>query len=246
MNPKTTASANALAAAVLAAVLVAPAARADWEGVAKTKIDPPSPMADGTQQGRIYGKGGKLRIEMDGRMGKGAVVIDSKNKKMTMIMEEKKAFMVMDTDGPMAGRGGAGTQLAVSCAGEDPKECLEAAGFKKGGSDKVNGQKATKWSRVQETPRGPAHQELWTADGFKEFAVLKQVTKLGERTVTLEVEGLKKAPQPDSLFEVPAGYQDLSEMMKRMMPGGQGGGRPGMPPGGMPPAPPPPQGGEQK
>ncbi len=245
MNPKTTASAFALAAAV---VLATSDARADWEGVAKTKIDPPTPMAEGTQEGKIYGKAGKLRIEMNGRMGKGAVIIDSKSKKMTMIMEEKKAFMVMDTEGPM-GRGAPGMQLSVSCAGDDPKECLEAAGFKKGGSEKVGGHKATRWSRVQETPRGPAQQELWTADGFKEFAVLKQVTKLAERTVTLEVEGLKKAPQPDALFEAPAGYQDLSEMMKKMMPGGPAGpggmgGRPGMPPGGMPPAPPP--GADQK
>jgi hypothetical protein len=231
MSPKTTAFSCALAAAVVSAL--APAARADWEGIAKTKIEPPPPMAEGAQEGKIYGKGGKLRIEMNGRMGKGAVIIDAKNKKMTMVMEDKKAFMVMDTDGPLAGRGGPGMQLAVSCAGEDPKECLEASGFKKGGSDKVNGQKATRWSRVQETPRGPAQQELWTADGFKEFAVLKQVTKLAERTVTLEVEGLKKSPQPDALFEAPAGYQDMSEMMKKMMPGGPGGmgGRPGMPPG---------------
>lgn len=230
----------AFACALAAVLALAPAARADWEGIAKTRIDPPMPMAEGAQEGKIFGKGGKLRIEMNGRMGKGAVIIDSTSKKMTMIMEEKKAFMVMDTDGPM-GRGGPGMQLAVSCAGEDPKACLEASGFKKGGSDKVNGQKATRWSRVQETPRGPAQQELWTADGFKEFAVLRQVTKLAERTVTLEVEGLKKAPQPDALFEVPAGYQDMSEMMKKLMPGGPGGrgGRPGMPPGGMPPPSPP-------
>ena len=242
LEPESSRLKTAAACALAAVVLATPPARADWEGITKTKIDPPPPAAEGVQEGKIYGKAGKLRLEMNGRMGKGAVIVDSKAKKMTMLMEDKKAFMVMDTDGPLAGRG-PGMQLAASCAGEDTKGCLEAAGFKHAGSDKVNGQKATKWARDHETPRGPAHQELWTADGFKEFAVLKQVTKLAERTVTLEVEGLKKAPQPDALFEVPAGYQDLSEMMKKRMPGGPGGpggmgGRPGMPPGGMPPTPP--------
>jgi hypothetical protein len=123
-------------------------------------------------------------------------------------------------------------QLSVSCVGEDPKPCLVAAGFKMGASESVNGQKATRWSRDHETPSGKAHQELWTADGFKEFAVVRQVTKTEGRTVTMDVVDLKKGPQPDALFAVPEGYRDMSDMMKRMVPGGPGG-RPGMLPGGQ-------------
>ena len=199
--------------------LLATSARADWEGTARSKIEPPPPMGDGPQFGKISGKGGKIRMETSGPMGKGAAILDPKTKSMTMVLEERKAFIKMDLEKLGGGPRGPQMQL-VACDGEDPAPCLEAGGFKKAGSEKVNGQQATKWTRDRETPRGMAHQELWAADGFKEFALLRQVTKTGERTMTIDVEGLKKAPQDDALFKVPAGYQDMSEMMQKMMPGG--------------------------
>jgi hypothetical protein len=214
------ASLCAVCTALALAAGVSSPARADWTGVVKIRIDPPPPMGP-PQDGRIFGKGGKVRFEMTGRMGKAAVIFDGSAKKRTLILEERRGYMVADFDEPVPGRGFA-VQLGAACEGADPTPCLELAGFRKSGAEqvneKVNWQKTTKWSREQKSPLGLFHQDLWTVDGFKEFAFVRQVSKLEQRTVTVDIEGLKKAPQPDALFKVPVGFTDLG---KRRGPGGR-------------------------
>ena len=232
----------ALRATVLALAVCGPAS-ADWEGTLRIKVEPPPPMGDGQQDGKISSRGTKLRFDLSRPgMGQVAAIFDYKAKKVLMVMEDKHAFMTMDVDKePPPGRGGMGPRPLAFCDTSEVAACMEKNGFKKGGNETVNGHKATRWTRDREAPQGTAHDELWTPDGFKEFAMLRQVTKGPERTMTLDVLDLKQAAQAEARFGVPEGYTDMSGMMKgRMGPGGPGGpgGGPGMPPG-MPPGAPP-------
>lgn len=217
-----------LALGAVLALLCPAAARADWEGRLKIHTEPPGARGEADQEGKISGKGGKLRFDTARPpMGAMAAIFDLKAKKAVMLIEERKAYMTMDLDRPPRGAGGGGPRVAMSCKGDDPVECLKENGYAKTGAETVNGQKATRWERDREEgPAGKVHQTLWVPEGSKEIALVRQVSKSAERTVTLDVLDFKKTSLPDSHFAVPEGYQEMSGMM-----GGPGMGGPGMGPG---------------
>jgi hypothetical protein len=88
-----------LAAVVLFALYIAAPARADWTGKLQVRVEPKGKGRDADQDGRICGRGAKLRIDIDqGQMGKMATVLNLTAHQATMIMEARHAFMTIDMD----------------------------------------------------------------------------------------------------------------------------------------------------
>ncbi len=209
-----------LAALAALALCAARPARADWTGTMKMHTEPAE--GPGDQQGKISGKAGKLRMEMEqGKMGKMAMVIDLKEQKMTMIMAARHSFMTMDMTQPMMG--GHSAPIHVRCETLDVADCLTKQGFKKSGAETVNGTKSDKWEADRDEPQsGKVHETLWIPQGVKGFAMVKQVSKSASRTTTLDVLDFKETSLDDALFAAPADFTDMSKGFGPMM-GGPGG-----------------------
>ncbi len=210
--------ARRLAALSLLALCSALPARADWSGTLQVRTEPKGRGRDGDMDGRIFGSGAKLRIEIEQpQMGKMATVIDLKAHKTTMIMESRHAFTTIDMD-KAEGR----SMLAgIHCQSEDAAGCLSERGFTKTGVETVNGRKSDRWEHDRvDAQGGKTHETLWIPQGAKGFALIKQVTRSAERTTTLDVLDFKEGSVPADQFEVPAGYTDMSSRMQQMGPPG--------------------------
>jgi hypothetical protein len=245
-----------LLATLLCAALVCPAARAGWEG--RLRITEAFEGPGEPREGRIAGRGGKVRIELQvppsgpGVPGGGAAamdpkgrgrrpgsfggpgggpmtsVLDLKARKGFVLFEQRKGFFSFDLDEAAHRRGPGGPVSLPACQTDDAAACLSKAGFKKSGSEQVNGLKATRWERNQGAGEAKVHDAVWVPDGFKEFVFVRSLHQAGERTRIADVLDLKKADPPAERFAVPAGYQDLGAMMRRFQ-RGPGGPPPGGP-----------------
>lgn len=87
------------------------------------------------------------------------------------------------------------------------------------GPETVNGMETTKYKSVYETKDGKFGGFTWyTDDNIAVKGFLVHQTKGEKQRVKFELRNLQRGDQPDSLFEIPAGYQKLNM-----------GGMPGMP-----------------
>jgi len=103
------------------------------------------------------------------------------------------------------------------------------------GPEKVNGMKTTKYKSVYETSDGKFGGFTWyTDDNIAVKGFLVHQTKGEKQRVKFELMHLERGEQPDSLFEIPQGYQKLNMPGMPNM-GGMGGmgargrGAPGYP-----------------
>src|SRR5690606_32585306 len=77
------------------------------------------------------------------------------------------------------------------------------------GTEEVNGQRTTKYEITVRDPSGEtASGTLWATQDM--IPVKMDMVVDGGDRVVLELRDVEIAPQPDSLFEVPAGYTALS------------------------------------
>jgi hypothetical protein len=207
-----------LALTALTLSLVLPlSARADWTGKLRITL-PARRAANPPREGRLSAKGGKLRVELaQPGMGQVVAILDSRAKRSTVLMVDRKAFTVSDLEQESLGAQ-LGSRPGVYCEGSDVAGCLGASGFKKAGSESVNGWKATRWSRERSVQSQRVYEDVWTPDGFGEVALVRQVTTAPGRTTTIDVLELQKAEQPAAEFELPSDYSDLRERRQRMSP----------------------------
>lgn len=88
------------------------------------------------------------------------------------------------------------------------------------GSDNVNGRPAQKWAVTSVDKGVTKHGEVWIDD---ELHVVTRSMDQGERG-GMELRDIHEGPQPESLFEIPAGYKpfDPTALMAKLK--GQDGG----------------------
>ncbi len=222
----------------LFSAMLAPAASlaASFEGKVTMKLSASGAPA---QEIQYLVKGDKLRMEMPAQEGmKATVIIEPAKRQAVMLMDSEKMAMIMAMPDPATG--GPGGQPS-----EAPK--MEKTGEK----EKILGQTAEKYvvtdqgtksdlwlaeglgAFVTFNPSGqmmggrggaPAPKGWERALAGKELFPLRVVSydKSGKEASRLDVTAIEKKSLPDSLFTVPANYQqmDMSAMMKGMMPGG--------------------------
>jgi hypothetical protein len=228
--------------ALIGAVLVPVAlCAASFEGKLGLKL---SAGGSAAQEMQYLVKGDKVRMEMPAHEGMAAaIIIEPAKRRAVMLMDTQKMAMVMTLPDPA-------TAAPGEAASEAPK--LEKTGEK----EKILGQTAEKYivthqgtksdlwlaeglgAFVAFNPGGPmmggrggapAPKGWERALAGKELFPLRVVSydKAGRETSRMDVTAIEKKSLPDSLFTVPAGYQQMD--MSAMMRGGMPGGFPGAP-----------------
>jgi hypothetical protein len=222
---------------LLAVALAAPAAltAAQFEGKVAFKITP----GKGQPQEIAYQiKGDKMRLEMPqgAAGGMGGMIIDTKKREMTLVMEAQRMYVVQAMPEPGAAAPG--------------ERAVEAPTLEKTGEKQtILGYAAEKFLSTHQGGK----TELWLAEGLGTFASPPMSSGRGaarggapggqgwERALAgkelfplrvvshdkdgnefrMEATAIEKKVLPDSLFSAPAGYQklDMGGMMKGMMPG---------------------------
>lgn len=230
---------------LLAAALTAPSAvlAAGFEGKLSIKITGPQGQ---DQQLNLSVKDTLTRMEMPGGpAGGGAMILDSAQREMTILMIQQRMYMVRAMPEPAAPPA-AGPSTEVKRA--EPK--LEKTGV----TEKILGYECTKYVAKD----NGATVELWITDQLGTFSLLgmsgpgamgpggrggrggpnasgwehllqgkdlfplRVVSTAADGKVSrFEVVSLEKGAQPASDFAPPADFQDMGQMMKGMgMPGG--------------------------
>lgn len=161
---------------------------------------------------KVFFSQGRMRMEMSMGGQTRAMVTDLVKKKAYMLMPQQK--MAMDMSGAMESaqkqaQGPTPAQLAAA-GGDLCAISGEGRTCKKLGSEKVNGRAATKW---QMTEKDGKTSTVWMDDAL--MVMLRHESDDG----TVELQNVKEGPQPDSLFQVPDGFQVMKS------PAGMPGGR---------------------
>jgi len=231
------------AAAGLAAMLVAPPARAEFEGLVEGRVT-------GTMAGTFRAQVGKAGIRSEVEMGmpaaakaggaKGMPGMPASMKRFTVqrraepnkvfvLDEERKTYMVVDTAEVREGLKGAPTEtFTVRKLGKDTVagfacEKVVATGSQSGEAELcVTAEIAPEWARgaVEQGRGGGALLAALRQAGLPGFPVRWSRQDGEGGKITMELTSAKRQSIPASTFEIPAGYQE-----SKGMPGpGMGGG----------------------
>jgi outer membrane lipoprotein-sorting protein len=162
-------------------------------------------------QGKIYMKGEKMRREFAAGEQVGITIVRPDKKVMWMLMPGQKSVMEM----PFSK---ASLEKMMGMSQEQQAE------MKLLGPEKVNGYETEKYETTVKGSVKPMKHYVWVS---KKLGVpIKMVSLDGK--FSMNYRDIKEGGVPDSLFEIPPGYQKMT------MPPGMPGG-PGMPPQGPPP-----------
>ncbi len=198
-------------AALCSALTVASEARADWEGDLVMKRE--GSHGKRMPTGKIRFKDGKLRTEIAMGPMNMTTLVDFAARKVLMINSAAKEYSEMDADK-------SGRANFPKCESKDFQACLADQGFKKSGTETVNGQACTIWEGDRKTRRGTLHEKLWHPDAAgKEFAFVRQVNDGEHGKSELDVENFKLAEQDAALFQVPEDYKKSEGMFPGMQMG---------------------------
>lgn len=171
---------------------------------------------------RIYVGADKLRMQtLEHGQPEGSVIWDAAQHSTTIVMDRDHAYIA---SGPgsvvnrMLTQNGAPTmwQLFRPSTASDPCSAWNAlvqsmphdsapphVACRSLGSESVNGRAAHKWS-VTSTQHGSAQNgTVWIDDQ------LRVVSKSQDANGTMQLTNVQVAPQPDAVFQIPAGYRPI-------------------------------------
>lgn len=213
---------------VIASLVLLPAIAfaAKFEGKVTFKVNAGKETFDMVQSV----KDNMMRQDMNMAKGSGASIVDMKNMKTIVIMDQMKMYMSIDMN------------KAAEKAGKEEDVKIE----KTSDTEKILGYTATKY--LVSAKEGVT--ELWLTEALggyiapasnpmggkssapaawarvfagKELFPLRIVTKgkNGKETYRMEATAIEKQKLPDTLFAIPEGYSEFSmgNMMKGMIPG---------------------------
>lgn len=230
------------AAAALAALLLAPAARAEFEGVVEGRLTGVMPGTFRAQVGKAgirsevemdtaaAARGGKLPPGMSGQMKRVTIQRRAEPRKVYILDAEHKSYTVLDT-GEVAesAKGMPREEYTVKKLGKD-----KVAGF---ACEKVlaKGEKSGEMELCLTSDLAPEWARSALEDGRGAGGLLAALRQAGVQgypvrwkkedprgSMTMELTSAKRQPVPASAFELPAGYQEQKGMPG--MPPGMGGG----------------------
>jgi hypothetical protein len=215
---------HALSSLVAAVVLVATPALADWEADALTKTFPqPGQKAPAQEmKTKMYGRAGVLRVDMEQSGGPAggakSMIMDFEKRTGTMLLHAQKVAAQQSLDAmPMTTPG--------SCKGkvENIDTCLKEQGYKKVGSEKVNGHPTTVYEGTVPGASGtPQRQKIWRPTDLPEVLYVRTQLFNAQDQLTMEinVSNIRVGPQPDSRFAIPSDYRKMDTPSGHSTPGG--------------------------
>ncbi|MBJ6764975.1 hypothetical protein JGU66_29780 [Myxococcaceae bacterium JPH2] len=207
---------------VASTLLLATPAFADYVGDLRVKSAPlPGQQSPEPETaGKIYGRKDKLRMDMVSSQLPGgmSIIFDWAKPSGIILFHERKTAMVRSLD-EVAG------QLPNTCIGkgQDLDACFLAQGYKKVGTEKVNGHPTTVYEGLPpNAERSIKRQKMWRPTDLPEVAYVRSQTFDLQNTLRSEVDvlNIQVGAQPDSRFSVPADYQVQDP--KRPMPSSMG------------------------
>jgi len=225
-------------AAALAALLLAPAARAEFEGVVEGKLTGVMPGTFRAQVGKggirsevemdtaAAAQGGQLPPGLSGQMKRVTIQRRAEPRKVYILDAERKSYTVLDTgDAAESAKGLPREEYTVKRLGKD-----KVAGF---ACEKVlaTGEKSGAMELCLTSDLAPEWAQSAMGEGRGAGGLMAALRKAGVQGypvrwkkedprggMTMELTSAKRQSVPASAFEIPAGYQEQKNM-------------PGMPPG---------------
>ena len=151
---------------------------------------------DQAMEGPYYYSPGRHRSEMNAQGQSFTAIIREDRNLIWMLMPQLNMYMELSFDDRELGRGGA-------------FEGAEVLQSRELGREDINGMRTTRYEVTVRNPDGDsATGTVWaTAENIP--MKMDMVVDSGERVV-LELRDVRIGPQPDELFEVPAGYTGMS------------------------------------
>jgi outer membrane lipoprotein-sorting protein len=143
-------------------------------------------------QGKIYVKGNKMRLEFSHGHEAHISIMQPDKQLVWMLMPAEKIYMEM----PM-------TPQTKGKMLELPKD---KARTKLLGSETVNGYATDKYETVEQVNGQTSKHYMWVA---KKLGIPIKMTSL-DGAFSMEYQNIQEGGVPDTLFEVPAGYQKMT------------------------------------
>ncbi|MBU8896722.1 hypothetical protein DRW03_16785 [Corallococcus sp. H22C18031201] len=194
---------------VASTLLLATPAFADWVGDLRVKSAPlpgqkgPAPET----AGKMYGRADKLRMDMDTPQIPGGMTIlfDWEKRTGVILFHERKTAMVRNLDDLPV-------QIPSACIGkgQDLDACFTSQGYKKVGTEKVNGHPAVVYEGLPPgAEESMKRQKVWRPTDLPEVAYVRSQTFDPQNKLRAEINvtNIQVGAQPDSRFGIPEGYQ---------------------------------------
>jgi hypothetical protein len=172
---------------MLALIVVAALAQTPWEAQLRFSHEPARKSA--SPDGSIHVKGEKVRIEEATDSGPLVIVYDGAH--VFLLRPAQKIYVELPKE-----------EAAYATV---PPSSLR--GMKKVGADKISGKACSIWEARLSTPFGKVLQRVWVEDAAKDYVYLRALTRTGRGASLFDVVEPRRAPQPDSLFQVPKDYR---------------------------------------
>lgn len=178
--------------------------QADWE--AKVKVDGKAKVPAAVGEGKMRIKGKKMRFDIKSPMDLSVIGDSAKRKAWTLIHAPR---MVMESS-----LSESDLKNIPLCDEKGAEVCLREAGYKKTGTEKVNGYATTIYEADLRSPKVkvPTRVKLWKVDGMKEMPVTRvHAFEAGktEPVSTMDLTEIKVGPIADAVFTVPKGYSSM-------------------------------------
>lgn len=167
--------------------LVAALAQTPWQAQLRFTHEPA--RKDASPDGSIHVKGEKVRIEEATDSGPLVIVFDGAH--VFLLRPAQKIYVELPKE-----------QAAYATV---PPSSLR--GMRKVGTDTVAKKACSIWEARLSTPFGKVLQRVWVEDSAKDYVFLRALTRTGRGASLFDVVEPRRAPQPDSLFEVPKDYR---------------------------------------
>ncbi|MGZ3709804.1 MAG: DUF4412 domain-containing protein, partial [Bdellovibrionota bacterium] len=189
-----------IAPVALGLFLSASAAFADWQGHWTF-----TQSGGQTIQGQIRMKRSKMRLDLKEPLD-ASTIIDTRTKQSYNLLHAQKLVMQLDFSQGMAN--------APICAAEAVEECLSRQGFKKTGSETVDGHPCAIYEGEVAVGGAPkAHVKLWRPTDLKEVPMIRTVIKSGQnQPIETRVSAIELKTFPESEFELPKDYRNMGDM----------------------------------
>jgi outer membrane lipoprotein-sorting protein len=172
--------------------------------------------SQGTFKMKEYHAPQRQRMEMEGPSGPMVMINRSDKSVAWMLMPSMNMYM----------------EVSSAKFEQQTGSDVNVIEYTKVGSETIDGHKVDKYKSIFEDAKGNRGGGYYwiTKDGIP--LKMDMVFKDGEKKhrMTMTLKELKVGPQPDSLFEIPAGYSGMPTMGDIKFPTGMSGGDPADPP----------------
>jgi hypothetical protein len=162
-----------------------------------------------TSTSKVYMGHGKVRIEPQDeatpgspRAGKSIILLDLAAATSVVLDADRKIYF--EQSPAMALRSIATYKPANNTPCEKNPRSTAASSCKKIGTEMINGRNTEKWELITTMAGKPLTVYVWL--DYQWHFIVKQETP----GMSGELINIKEAPQPLSLFEIPAGYQKMT------------------------------------